>query len=100
MFTVEIKFNGLLAGHLYGHRTGEEPKKGKHEYECHYYSLELQKVVKIKVRHDMKKGSRSLIAHILMELEKKYPGEEEIEEVQDKKESDIMKKIEGLTRDG
>ena len=100
MFTVEIKFNGILAGHLYGHRTDEEQKNGKHEYKCHYYSLELQKVVKIKVRHDMKKGSRSLIAHVLTQLEKKYPGENEIEEVQDKKETDFLKKIEGLTRDG
>ena len=67
MFTVEIRINGSMIGHIYGRNVGEVGK-GKHEYHYEYYEPENRTVVKNTVVHDRKKSIRKLITTILNDI--------------------------------
>lgn len=70
MFTVEIKINGALISHIYGHNEGDvTPGECKYRYE--YYETETRKVVNGNVRHKRNKGIRNLINSILTDVDKK-----------------------------
>lgn len=68
MFTVEIKINGSLIGHIYGRNTGEY-KGSKVKYDYEYYEPEEPGVRKGQVFHSRESGIRPLIAAILKDLE-------------------------------
>ena len=66
MFTVEIKINGSLIGHIYGHNEGPTPDGDRYRYE--YYETEKRKVVNGEVVHHRADGIRPLIAAILSDI--------------------------------
>lgn len=69
MFTVEIKINGSLIGHIYGKNLGEI-SNGLWEYCYEYYEPELRKIIKGKVVYIRDKGVRELISLILDDINK------------------------------
>jgi len=66
MFTVEIKINGALISHIYGHNQGDSPKGCKYRYE--YYETETRKIVNGTVIHARQKGIRELVNAILSDV--------------------------------
>ena len=64
MFTVEIKINGTLIGHVYGHNTGVKDR-GETLYDWHYYSTEGGNVVKGKAHHKRENGINALVSEVL-----------------------------------
>ena len=69
MFTVEIKINGTLIGHIYGHNTGDQVE-GKTVYNWHYYSTEEQDVSRGHILHKREDGINALVAAILGKVSK------------------------------
>ena len=67
MFTVEIKINGSLIGHIYGHNEGHTDKGDRYRYE--YYETETRKIVNGEVTHPRRNGIRPLITAILSDVE-------------------------------
>lgn len=68
MFTVEIKINGTLIKHLYGHNTGEIKDNGDNKYECHLYSCEKKNITSAVFSHNPDNGINELVAKCLKEL--------------------------------
>lgn len=68
MFTIEIKVNGALIGHIYGRNTGEY-EDGKTKYAYEYYEPEEPRIRKGHVLHQRDHGIRPLITAILKDLE-------------------------------
>jgi len=64
MFTVEIKINGSLIAHVYGHNTGRMTG-GKSDYDWHYYSTEKGTVISGQLSHFRVLGMNALIGDIL-----------------------------------
>jgi hypothetical protein len=64
MFTVEIKVNGSLIGHIYG-RNMSGDKDGKCWYNYEYYEPETRHVMKGTVPHKREDGIRALVTTIL-----------------------------------
>ncbi len=69
MFTVEIKINGSMIGHVYGRNVGDTPKGSQYDYE--YYDVENRKIVGGKILHKRERGIKALIASILADTETK-----------------------------
>lgn len=69
MFTVEIKINGSLIGHIYGHNEGDLPN-GESKYRYEYYETESRKVVNGNVTHKRHHGIRQLVNAILTDVDK------------------------------
>ena len=67
MFTFEIKINGALIGHIYGHNEGSTPRGDRYTYE--YYEVEKRKVVNGEVIHRRELGIRPLLIAILSDIE-------------------------------
>lgn len=66
MFTVEIKINGALIGHIYGLNQGEQSGMTKYHYE--YYEPEQPKLSVGTVLHERDNGIRDLISLILADV--------------------------------
>jgi hypothetical protein len=64
MFTVEIKINGSLIGHIYA-RNVKDVGLDECEYAYEYYEPESRGLTKGKVRHRRKDGIRPLVGMIL-----------------------------------
>lgn len=73
MFTVEIRINGSMIGHIYGHNEGDTADGCKYRYE--YYEPETRKLIKGNIEHKRSKGIRQLITQILNDIEKPEPKE-------------------------
>ena len=78
MFTVELKINGSLIGHVYGHNEGlvEQPhdfsnSNPKSKYKYAYYGVENQKLINGKITHSRDDGLERLISSILLDVDKK-----------------------------
>ena len=70
MFTFEIRINGDLISHIYGHNERLD-KNGRHyEYSYRHYSVETGDITAGTVKHERKKGINKLIRLILEEVEK------------------------------
>ena len=72
MFTVEIKINGALIGHVYGKNLGVVSGDAdgvitKYGYE--YYEPEKRKITSGEVKHHRSKGVRPLLTKILNDVE-------------------------------
>ena len=66
MFTIEIKINGAMIGHIYGHNEGLDPEgSGDTTYKWEYYRVESRKLEHGKVLHNRDCGIESLICKIL-----------------------------------
>ena len=70
MFTVELKINGTLIAHVYGHNEGFDEKTGDYKYRYEYYEVESRKVTNGIITHDRKKGLNALVSSILTHAEK------------------------------
>ena len=68
MFTVEIKINGSLIQHIYGHNEGEDAD-GKTRYTFDLYDVQEQKLIKGEVKHHRHEGIRPLLTQIFKEVE-------------------------------
>lgn len=71
MFTVEIKINGSLIGHIYGHNEGDSPDGKGDKYRYEYYEPETREVRNGNVVHRRSDGIRKLVAAILNDAEPK-----------------------------
>ena len=71
MFTFEIRINGTLIGHIYGHNEDRYDKEGRTEYAYEYYDVETRKQIKGKVFHHRKDGIRKLVKLILEDTDRK-----------------------------
>ena len=66
MFTIEIKINGAMIGHIYGHNEGLAPEgKGESVYSWEYYRPEMRSIQHGKLLHKRDDGIESLICKIL-----------------------------------
>lgn len=64
MFTVELKVNGALVSHVYGHNAEDLPD-GRCLYDYEYYEVAKRKVKRGKVKHHRMDGLPCLVAAIL-----------------------------------
>jgi len=69
MFTVEIRINGALIGHIYGTNT-RELGAGVYEYRYEYYEPDVRKLIKGRVTHLRSSGVRPLINAVLSDVTK------------------------------
>jgi hypothetical protein len=70
MFTVEIRINGTLINHIYGHNEGDSTKPGEDSYRYELYEVETRKVTNGTVTHARRNGINALIRDILTDSEK------------------------------
>jgi hypothetical protein len=68
MFTVELKINGALVGHVYGVNKGVAAN-GKTSYVYDYYDVGNRKITKGTVKHKRDDGLNKLIALILEDVD-------------------------------
>ena len=69
MFTVEIKINGSLIGHIYGHNEGIE-ESGDTKYTFEYYRPDSRKLINGNVLFKREDGIEKLISKILSQASK------------------------------
>ena len=72
MFSIEIKINGSMIGHIYGRNIGNTGAKDQYIYE--YYEPELRKVISGNVNHKRSNGIRELLAVILKDIKQREPN--------------------------
>lgn len=65
MFTVEIKINGFMISHIYGHNESQQNKAGETRYTFEYYEIESRKLQTGEVWHKREDGIDKLIGKIL-----------------------------------
>ena len=71
MFTVELKVNGALVGHIYGVNKGLYLEgKGETIYDYEYYDVGKRDLIKGEVLHKREGGIKCLIKLILEDVEK------------------------------
>ena len=72
MFTVELKVNGVLCSHLYGHNTypGAINEKMRCRYSISHYRVRDGSTVSFTVQHDQKDGLDILIEKALSKANK------------------------------
>ena len=74
MFSVEVKINGVLIGHLYGHNNGHmesDALSDKCLYSYEYYEPGTGKEVKRgNITHKRDDGAAKLVSEIFKKLEK------------------------------
>lgn len=66
MFTVEIKINGALIGHVYARNLDADAYEST--YHVEYYKPESRKVRKFKVKHKRSDRAEKLLALILEKI--------------------------------
>ena len=72
MFTVELKVNGALIGHVHGINKGFHLEvDGEALYEYEYYDVEARSLTKGNIFHNRDDGIKCLIKSILDDLESK-----------------------------
>lgn len=71
MFTFEIRINGSLIGHIYGHNEDQYDDEGRTEYSYEYYDVETRTQTKGTVFHHRKEGIRKLVKLILEDVDEK-----------------------------
>ena len=69
MFTVELKINGALIGHIHGQNITTESNSGECEYSYEYYDVQKKEINRGQVVHNRPDGIRNLIKIILEDLE-------------------------------
>lgn len=69
MFTFEIRINGSLIGHIYGHNESRTDDEGRDEYSYEYYGVESRRVRKGTVFHHRRSGIRKLVTLILQDVD-------------------------------
>ena len=70
MFTIEIKINGAMIGHIYG-RNVKDMGNGQNEYDYEYYEPEQRNLKKGTVSHARSDGIRKLVNKILTDIDNK-----------------------------
>ena len=66
MFTIEIKINGSMIGHIYGHNEGPDPNgTGDTKYAWEYYRPKSREIKHGTVFHSQEAGIESLVCKIL-----------------------------------
>jgi len=70
MFSVELKINGAMIGHIYG-RNIESLGEGIYRYTYEYYEPETRGIRKGTIVHRQVDGVRHLIALILKDMEER-----------------------------
>ena len=65
MFTVEIKINGSMIIHIYGHNESETDSSGRDKYSFEYYEVETKKIQSGTIYHNRGDGICKLIELIL-----------------------------------
>lgn len=70
MFTLEIRINGTMLVHVYGHNEGEINDANQTKYRYELYRLDSREVVNGEVWHYRHEGIEPLIASILMDVKK------------------------------
>ena len=69
MFTVELRINGVMVGHVYGTNKGPVPYgKGETKYDYEYYEPDGDGVVRGSVMHKREDGLRHLVKLILDDI--------------------------------
>ena len=68
MFTVEIKINGSLINHIYGHNEGSSPDGRGDQYRYELYEVETRAVKNGRVTHKRSDGINKLVAAILLDV--------------------------------
>ena len=69
MFTVEIKINGSLINHIYGHNEGPAPVGLGDQYRYELYEVEKRDVKNGRVTHKRSDGINKLVAAILLDVD-------------------------------
>ena len=73
MFTIEIKINGSMIGHIYGRNIGYTEDCGPNEhmmnYTYEYYEPETREIKSGRVKHERTDGARRLVQLILEDLD-------------------------------
>lgn len=69
MFTVELKINGSLIGHIYGRNMGQVTS-GETKYEYDYYDVDRREQTKGELLFQREDGIRALVAAILSNEDK------------------------------
>ena len=67
MFTVEIKINGTMIQHIYGHNEDELNDKGEDKYTYDMYDVQKHGLSQGVVWHKREGGIKELIIKILKE---------------------------------
>ena len=70
MFTVELKINGALVGHIHGQNIGNLDCNNC-EYSYEYYDVSKREISKGTITHARSDGIRNLIRTILDDLNEK-----------------------------
>jgi hypothetical protein len=71
MFTVEIRINGSLINHIYGHNEGpSRTKNGEDAYRYELYEVESRKMTNGTVSHNRGNGINALVVAILTDSAK------------------------------
>ena len=65
MFTVELRVNGALVGHVYGRNIGDVPGTRRCRYSWEYYEVEQGQVQGGELEHDPGQGIAALAAAVL-----------------------------------
>ncbi len=72
MFSIEIRLNSILIGHIYGRNIKTisfEPEICEYSYK--YYKPEDSSVIEGKIKHERNKGIDSLTEKIFLDVQKK-----------------------------
>lgn len=72
MFSAEIKINGTLISHIYGHREGIEhynPVTDENSYVYNYYEVGEDKLISGRLTHKYSGGIHKLVRLILEDID-------------------------------
>lgn len=69
MFTIEIKINGTMIGHIYGRNLCVQ-ENGLSLYDYEYYEPEIPKLQRGTISHCREQGIRKLVKLILSDVDK------------------------------
>jgi len=73
MFSVELRVNGSLIGHIYGRNvTQQSSRKEEDEYAYEYYEPEQALLIKGRVSHSRPNGLRRLVQLILNDVDAEH----------------------------
>jgi len=68
MFTMEIRVNGTMIGHVYGRNLSTD-SSGKSKYKIDYYKPELPKLLTTTLYHKRDDGIEKLVETIMQEVQ-------------------------------
>ena len=79
MFTIEIKINGAMVGHVYGRNVGQVfPTTKECLYTIEYYKPDLgpeQRILKMEVSHNPDDGIEALLQAIINRVKELTPSQ-------------------------